>query len=355
MEALFKRHFWIVKLLGIGAAAGLAASAVANGIGSSVLLVNKADEAKGEGDTDGEDGEDEELAELDGKRALPGMSPAGGAAKIGSSKASKDRAAEQVRKYNVFCPTCLPPEPEPGSPADPNAGPRFDADGRPIGPVVKPGEVKSSLPLRLQATMESTDPELSLATVYDAEKGSVGLFGVDDVIRPGVVVTAVEQGMLHLRNNAALEYIELGGVIPEPAVKPATETKDEAKPDEEKKDERSIPGAEDSINCPNENLCIVEKAFVEQLLANPMQLAKQARIVPAKEGEVGFKFYGIRKGSLPKLLGLKNGDKLVAVNGEDLTGIDQAMGLYTKLRRASNLQVTIERKGKTMNKEIQIQ
>jgi general secretion pathway protein C len=35
--------------------------------------------------------------------------------------------------------------------------------------------------------------------------------------------------------------------------------------------------------------------------------------------------------------------------------MDKAMGLYTKLRRASNLSVSIERKGKIITKEIQIQ
>ena len=44
-----------------------------------------------------------------------------------------------------------------------------------------------------------------------------------------------------------------------------------------------------------------------------------------------------------------------AVNGTDLKSVDGAMSLYTKLRRASNLQITIERKGETINKEITIQ
>ena len=106
-----------------------------------------------------------------------------------------------------------------------------------------------------------------------------------------------------------------------------------------------------------ESLSVVERAFVEQLLANPALLAKQARIVPKqKDDEVlGYKLYGIRRGSLPKLLGLKNGDMITAVNGEELKGMDKAMALYTKLRRASNLSISIERKGQTVNKEIQIQ
>ncbi len=349
MEALFNRYFWIVKTLGIAAAAGLAASAVSTQLGSSFVLVAQDDDKADGADTDGEDLDDDEKAELtDLSRPKATTAP-----RVGSSRASKDRASEQVRKFNVFCPSCVPVEPEPGVSADGPRTPSFDAQGRPVGPVLQPGEVRSGLPLRLQATMESSDPMLSLATVYDAESGAIGLYGVDDVIRPGVVVTGVDQGLVHLRNNAALEYVEIGAVVPEP-VAAAPVVKDEPKEDVPA-DDRTIPGAEDSINCPNENLCIVERAFVESLISNPMSLAKQARIVPAKDGEVGFKFYGIRRGSLPKLLGLKNGDKLIAVNGEDLVGIDQAMGLYGKLRRASNLQVTIERKGKTINKEIQIQ
>ena len=119
----------------------------------------------------------------------------------------------------------------------------------------------------------------------------------------------------------------------------------------------AIDGADDAINCPDENTCVVERAFVEQLMSNPAMLAKQARIVPSqRDGETqGFKFYGIRRGSLPKLLGLKNGDMLTEVNGEEIRSVDKAMSLAMKLRRASNLSVTLVRKGKQITKEIQIQ
>jgi type II secretory pathway component PulC len=78
--------------------------------------------------------------------------------------------------------------------------------------------------------------------------------------------------------------------------------------------------------------------------------------VPAvRDGETkGYKFYGIRPGSLPKLLGIKNGDLLTSVNGHQLESLDQAMDLYNKLRRASHLSVTIERKGQLVQKEIDI-
>jgi general secretion pathway protein C len=349
MEALFKQHFWVVKALGLVLATGLGASAFSNAVGSSILLDGGEPEAETDGAAEGDEDEDLEFGDNPFTK-----STTTGKKKTGlrsSALAAKDRAVDQILKRNVFCPSCAPIETAPMAGV---AGFGTGADG---ASLIKPGEVKSSLPLRLTATMESTDPALSLATVYDTESGAAGLYGIGDSIRPGVVVTEVDLGLLHIRNNAALEYLEMGsGEIPPPK-KPAEGAAAEEKPEEPPKPENAIEGAEDAIKCPSENLCVVERAFVEKLMANPALLAKQARIVPStKDGESqGFKFYGIRKGSLPKLLGLKNGDMLTAVNGEALTSVDQAMALYAKLRRASNLNVTIVRKGQEITKEVQIQ
>lgn len=334
MEKLFKKHFWVVKLLGLAGATGLAASAITTQIGSSMLFEagDEVEEAK-----DGEEDEDEE----DAKKDAPPRSRSGG------SK-SRQGLAKNIVERNIFCPTCTPATDEP--PAQ-----LYDADGRPIGPVIRPGEVKTSLPLKLMATMESSDPKYSFATIYDDDSGGAGLYSIDDVVRPGVLVTGIDRGLVHIRNGAALEYIEISAELEKKKEK-SSKGKKGSKKKKPKKSDRAIPGASDAINCPSDALCLVEREFVEKLMANPALLAKQARVVPSvKDGEtVGFKFYGIRRDSLPKLLGLKNGDLLTHVNGEELTSMDKAMGLYTKLRRASNLSVTLERKGKTMNKEIQI-
>jgi general secretion pathway protein C len=230
-------------------------------------------------------------------------------------------------------------------------------DGQPVAnSPIHPGEIKSTLPLKLVATMEFDDPDLSYATVYDSEIGSAGLFGRGDLVRPSVVVMGVDQGVLHLRNNAQLEYLELGNVPP-PAPNSATPT---PKADDDAKkpptNDRIIDGADEAIKCDGD-ACTVDRKFVESLMANPAQLTKQARIVPSqRDGDTqGYKLYGIRRGTIPNLLGLKNGDMLKSINGEELNSIDKAMGLYTKLRRASHLNVTIERKGKEVTKEINIQ
>jgi general secretion pathway protein C len=160
--------------------------------------------------------------------------------------------------------------------------------------------------------------------------------------------------MVHVRHGSQLEYIELGVEPPKGAAKPVADAA--KKPDEEPKPGgNAIEGAREAIKCETENACTIDRAWLEGVLSNPASLTKQARMMPSvKDGETrGFKFYGIRPDSLPKLLNIKNGDLITAVNGTELKSMDGAMSLYAKLRRASNLQ--IERKGETITKELTIQ
>jgi general secretion pathway protein C len=218
----------------------------------------------------------------------------------------------------------------------------------------QPGEGPCTQPLRLIATMETNMPEYSWATIRDEEDGSVGPYWPGDRIRTGVYLVSVERSLVHVKNGGALEYIELGVEPPKPSAKPlqVAEKKEDAPPAA-----GAIPGAEDAIKCESENSCTVDRMFIDSLFANPAALTKQARVMPSiKDGETkGFKFYGIRPGSLPKLLGMKNGDLLTSVNGIELKSVDQVMGLLTKMRSASNLQVTSERKGESITKDITIQ
>lgn len=353
MEALFKKYFWVIKTLGIAAAVGLGASAVTTQIGTAFALdVGGADDPSGDAGDDADEDEDDKGLDF-GKASFARNRPSYSSTSLANAK---KKVADEIERRNIFCPSCVPETATAAGAVPGVAGPGGipGVTGPSLG--IQPGEVRSSLPLKLMATMEAEDPELSLATVFDADSSVTGLYALGEEIRPGVEVVGVDLGLVHLRNNAQLEYLELGELKepPKTAARPTTKDRDTSK---RKKNPQEIDGAADSINCPNENTCIVERKFVEQLMANPALLARQARIVPSqRDGETqGFKFYGIRRGSLPKLLGLKNGDMLTEVNGEEIKSVDQAMGLAMKLRRASNLSVTLVRKGKTITKEIQIQ
>ncbi len=354
MEALFKQYFWVVKGLGLGITAALTASVLTTFIGSSYIYEDKAadTEAAPESESEGDEDDDEEkpLANLGGAGSASGSSSSG--------SGNRTKLIGTVLSRNLFCPTCAkveaPTDAASGGVAiDPVTGQPENITGGP-----QPGEMPSTLPLRLVATMEASDPQFSWATLRDEDTGGAGPYWPGDKIYAGAVLVSVERRIVHVRNGSSLQYIELGVEPPKGAQKPIaeklTKKKDE---DDPPKSSSAIEGAENAIKCDSENSCTIDRAWLEGVLSNPLALTKQARMMPSvKDGETrGFKFYGIRPGSLPKLLNIKNGDLITSVNGTDLKSVDGAMSLYTKLRRASNLSITIERKGETINKEITIQ
>lgn len=315
MDALFRKYYWLVKLLGIGAIAGVALSAGLKFV-VAPLLFEPADSVISFS-----------KIKIEDKKKRGGLGP------VPNDPRAKAATSGIISALNLFCPTCVPQ-------------PIVDAGG--VAGPVQPGEIKSRLPLMLLATMESDDPEYSMATILNTQTNALAAYIVNDTMREGPVLRRVDRGRVMFMNGEQAEYIEIGGAPPPAAAAtPAPGViQRESNPD----------GREGAINCSDENNCVIDRAYVERLLANPASLTKEARVVPAiRNGETkGFKFYGIRPRSLPKLLGVKNGDMVTMVNGIELTGLDQAMGLYAKLRNAKHLSVTIERKGKPVQKEIDI-
>jgi general secretion pathway protein C len=274
------------------------------------------------------DGEDtptaKQLREAKREQAL------GDALALQTKQRTQQRLAAIVAN-NVFCPSCRPSPPGAAAAED----------------QASPGLPQTQQPVALLATMESKDPLASMATILDTERDRTGVFGVNDQIRPGVFVAGISRGAVVLRTSGTLEALGFGR--PEPP-KPKPKPKSKPKPGS-----REIPGAREAITC-NGNACTVDRKFVEALLANPRMLARQARLLPSvKDGEThGFRLSRVRRGTLPRLLGLKSGDTLLAVNGTNLDSMDQAISLYAKLRRASDLSLTVERKGKVFQKQLSI-
>ena len=101
----------------------------------------------------------------------------------------------------------------------------------------------------------------------------------------------------------------------------------------------------------------IDRSLIDELLENQAELMKQARIVPEKEGDrvAGMRMFGVRSGSLLSTLGFKNGDRLDAINGMEITDPQKALEAYGRLRTADRLAVTLNRKGQPVNIEFNIQ
>ena len=101
---------------------------------------------------------------------------------------------------------------------------------------------------------------------------------------------------------------------------------------------------------------VVPRTVVDQILANPMAMARGARIVPAMSmGKTeGFKLYAIRPTSVYAKLGFSNGDLVREINGFTLDGPDKMLEIYTKLRDATSLEIALTRRGRDASLRIEI-
>jgi general secretion pathway protein C len=100
----------------------------------------------------------------------------------------------------------------------------------------------------------------------------------------------------------------------------------------------------------------VDRAMLDEQIADLDNLMRQARVIPHyKQGKpAGFKVVGVRSNSIFRHLGLKSGDVLKSVGGEELTSINKALGLFEALKTNSNVSLDIERQGKPSNLEYNI-
>lgn len=101
---------------------------------------------------------------------------------------------------------------------------------------------------------------------------------------------------------------------------------------------------------------VVPRTVVDQVLANPMAMARGARILPALSlGKTeGFKLYAIRPTSVYAKLGFSNGDLVREINGFTLDGPDKLLEIYTKLRDATSLEIELTRRGRDETLRIEI-
>jgi general secretion pathway protein C len=93
---------------------------------------------------------------------------------------------------------------------------------------------------------------------------------------------------------------------------------------------------------------IVQEDELNSALDNLPLLLTQARAVPYfKDGQaVGLRLFAIKSGSMFEKIGLKNGDILKNINGNNLGDFSQAMKLFEQLREERNLTLELERNRK---------
>lgn len=94
----------------------------------------------------------------------------------------------------------------------------------------------------------------------------------------------------------------------------------------------------------------IDRSVVDKILENQAELMKSARIVPeTKDGKVlGIRLFGIRPDTLLGTLGMQNGDRLESINGFNMGSPEKALEAYARLRTATELNISVNRRGATV-------
>ncbi len=215
--------------------------------------------------------------------------------------------------------------------------------GDPTGPVGL-----SDLDATLLATIVADPPEYSSALISSGKGGAATRgYGIGyDLMGEGTIVEIHARKVVIERPDGSREFIQMNA---EAQVRRASSG---ALPGKEGEGEGDGP-----VQKVGENKYVVDASFIEKALENPEKLASQVRVAPHKgsDGQVdGYRMSGIRRNSLFKELGVKNGDIVHNVNGQELTSMASAMSAYESLQNDKNFTFEITRRNQRQTFEYEI-
>lgn len=179
------------------------------------------------------------------------------------------------------------------------------------------------------------------------EGGESKLCRVGDTVN-NRTVTGITWRYLFLKGSSDECYIDIfdDGKTPPPRRPPPSSPRSESKEDDIASGIQRVSDTEH----------VVDRSVVDKLLADPTSFIRSVRVRPHKKNGkvVGFKLRRFRSNSPIALLGAQKGDIIHAVNGQDLSSVDKALGAFQSLRSASDLTFSITRRGKPMDLNVKI-
>lgn len=220
-----------------------------------------------------------------------------------------------------------------------------------LGPAVK-----TSLDIKVQSTLvigEGTDRRSSAIVSGGKAKGSQAYFvGEPESFSPNVKLTKVVKDRIEFVNNGRLEFAELTDWTSKKSVfvPPDEAHSKEAKAGE--KEEKAKPAEEGEAAA---GKIVLDQKEVDDALQNLDKLYSEVRIVPNfQDGKpAGMKVLSIKPGGLASKLGIRRGDVLDKVNGQELD-IKKGMELFNSMKDSKNFSLDVVRGGKNQTLEYEI-
>lgn len=92
----------------------------------------------------------------------------------------------------------------------------------------------------------------------------------------------------------------------------------------------------------------LKRSLIEDSIQDITKLMTQVKITPHMEDGVpsGLALSNIQPNSIFRRMGLRNGDVLMGVDGQQIQSVDDALRLYDNLKTADNVMVDLKRRGR---------
>jgi general secretion pathway protein C len=221
-----------------------------------------------------------------------------------------------------------------------------------------PDDVKRQEPVKSTAPLKKADlnveligtvvgnRDTSFAIIEDHQSREQDLYQIDDMVQGQARVVSISRCSVVVNRDGSEEIIE----CPEP---------------DAKTNKRSAPvrytgstrkQGDYAVKKVSETEYVVDESEVENALGNINKLLTQIRVVPNfQDGRAdGFKVFAIKPDSIFANVGLKNGDVIRKVNGNDITSPEKAFQLFQELRNEKDFAVEISRRGQTQSLSYEI-
>ena len=367
MEALFKKYFWVLNLVVLGAVAWLIAQTVVDYVAAKYLVVRPTTAAaptSSETDKLMAKADDGQVAQVLTDRHPFNVEPPK------EEKAPETTCEPKCENKKCGDDGCS------GSCGECTADETCGEEGQCLA---KDSEVKESeLSIVLQGTFTSPmSPAVRFANIV--ANGESQLVQVGSDVLGQAKVMDISPKMLYLQEGEKLTYVALwtdraaggpGGRNPNGAMRtspgqpppvPGIERPnpgDSAPPD--LSGAPPPPSSADFaqyVQKESETSYKINRQMLDEQLQDLTQLGMQARVIPNyRNGKYeGFKLVGVRPGSLYRAIGIRSGDIVRSINGKAINSPNKAMELFSEFKSANSLSLEVERRGQIETIQYSIQ
>jgi general secretion pathway protein C len=210
-----------------------------------------------------------------------------------------------------------------------------------------PGKCPAMSGMEISGTVVADEMDKSVAILKDGKGRNAGVYitQVGSVVKENITLELVWRNFVILKTAGGIKCIGEGvGDSKAEAVESPVASGVQTKEADEGLEVRKV----------GENQYVIKRSDLMKLTGNLNSLARQARIIPARN-ENGFKIFSIKQNSLYRKIGIVNGDVIKSINGIELSSPDKALEAYSRLQSASKLSLDIKRGGKNETLEYTIE